>query len=157
MWRANGNPNPCTDLDEILHTHPHLSPRKVLVQVWPPPLTPWACGGLNPISWRAHFLNCSAGCKLTQAATGTSASVLIKTSLHIWRLYVQNFSSLALKLRSKWDEKLKWLQSGAKNWIWSGLEPPLPPISQPSDNIFLVTFKVSIWSLCNKKRGLCGS
>jgi len=24
MWRANGNPNPCTDLDEILHTHPHL-------------------------------------------------------------------------------------------------------------------------------------
>jgi len=23
MWRANGNPNPCTDLDEILHTHPH--------------------------------------------------------------------------------------------------------------------------------------
>jgi len=25
MSRANGNPNPCTDLDEILHTHPHLS------------------------------------------------------------------------------------------------------------------------------------
>jgi len=25
MWRAIGNPNPCTDLDEILHTHPHLS------------------------------------------------------------------------------------------------------------------------------------
>jgi len=25
MWRANGNPNPCTDHDEILHTHPHLS------------------------------------------------------------------------------------------------------------------------------------
>jgi len=25
VWRANGNPNPCTDLDEILHTHPHLS------------------------------------------------------------------------------------------------------------------------------------
>jgi len=24
MWRANGNPNPCTNLDEILHTHPHL-------------------------------------------------------------------------------------------------------------------------------------
>jgi len=23
MWRANGNPNPCTHLDEILH--PHLS------------------------------------------------------------------------------------------------------------------------------------
>jgi len=25
MWRAYGNPNPCTDLDEILHAHPHLS------------------------------------------------------------------------------------------------------------------------------------
>jgi len=25
MWRANGNPNPCTDLGEILHAHPHLS------------------------------------------------------------------------------------------------------------------------------------
>jgi len=25
MWRANGNPNPCTDLYKILHTHPNLS------------------------------------------------------------------------------------------------------------------------------------
>jgi len=25
MWRANGNPNFCMDLDKILHTHPHLS------------------------------------------------------------------------------------------------------------------------------------
>jgi len=25
MWRANGNPNPCTDLDEIFHAQPHLS------------------------------------------------------------------------------------------------------------------------------------
>jgi len=24
MWRVNGNPNPCTDLDEILQAHPHL-------------------------------------------------------------------------------------------------------------------------------------
>jgi len=24
VWRANGNPNPCTDLDEIFHTYPHL-------------------------------------------------------------------------------------------------------------------------------------
>jgi len=33
MWRANGNPNPCTDLDEILHTHIPTCPGKVLVQV----------------------------------------------------------------------------------------------------------------------------
>jgi len=25
MWRAYTNPNPYTDLDEILHAHPHLS------------------------------------------------------------------------------------------------------------------------------------
>jgi len=24
MWRANGDPKPCTDLDEILHAHPDL-------------------------------------------------------------------------------------------------------------------------------------
>jgi len=31
MWRAFGNPNPCTDLDEILHIP--TCPRKVLVQI----------------------------------------------------------------------------------------------------------------------------
>jgi len=25
MWRVNGNPKPCIDLDEILHTYAHLS------------------------------------------------------------------------------------------------------------------------------------
>jgi len=25
MWRVNGNPNPCTDLAEILHAYLHLS------------------------------------------------------------------------------------------------------------------------------------
>jgi len=25
MWRANGSPNPCTDVDEVLNAHPHLS------------------------------------------------------------------------------------------------------------------------------------
>jgi len=25
MWKANGNINPCTDLDKILMGHPHLS------------------------------------------------------------------------------------------------------------------------------------
>jgi len=24
-WKLNGKPNPCTDLDKILHTHRHLS------------------------------------------------------------------------------------------------------------------------------------
>jgi len=25
IWRANGNPNPCSNLDEIFQAHPHLS------------------------------------------------------------------------------------------------------------------------------------
>jgi len=25
MWRANGNPNPCTNLDKTLQAHLHLS------------------------------------------------------------------------------------------------------------------------------------
>jgi len=25
MWRANGNPNPCTDLYKILHAHSYMS------------------------------------------------------------------------------------------------------------------------------------
>jgi len=45
MWRANGNSNPCTDLDEILHTHPHLSKEGFDADLTPPP-TPWP-GGLK--------------------------------------------------------------------------------------------------------------
>jgi len=34
MWWVNGNPNPCTNLDEILHAHSHL-PRKVVLTLAP--------------------------------------------------------------------------------------------------------------------------
>jgi len=44
MWRANGNPNPCTDLDEILHAHPHLSREGFGAGLTPPPSHPWAWG-----------------------------------------------------------------------------------------------------------------
>jgi len=43
MWRANGNPNPCTDLDEIFHAHPHLSKEGFGASLTPPP-PPWAWG-----------------------------------------------------------------------------------------------------------------
>jgi len=36
--RTNGNPNPCTNLDEIFHALPHLSKECF------GPLTPWAWG-----------------------------------------------------------------------------------------------------------------
>jgi len=34
MWRVNGNPNPCNNLAEILHTHPHLS-KEGFLGGWP--------------------------------------------------------------------------------------------------------------------------
>jgi len=40
MWRANGNPNPCTDLDEILHAHHHLSIEHFGAGLTPPPSPP---------------------------------------------------------------------------------------------------------------------
>jgi len=78
MWRANGNPNPCTDLDKKICTS---SPEG---RFWwrfdSPPPPPWSWG---PKALRAeghifenYYQNkrCSAGCKLTRAAPGTSAS-----------------------------------------------------------------------------------
>jgi len=46
MWRANGNPNPCTDLDEILHTYPHLPKEGFVAGLAPSPA--WAWGGFKP-------------------------------------------------------------------------------------------------------------
>jgi len=37
MWRAHGYPNPCTDLDEILLTHPHVSKEGFGAGLTPPP------------------------------------------------------------------------------------------------------------------------
>jgi len=40
MWGANGNPNPCTDHDGILHTHTHVPKEGFgpgLTQPTPPP------------------------------------------------------------------------------------------------------------------------
>jgi len=35
---VNGNPTPCTDLDKILHTHPHLSKEGFGTGLTPSPL-----------------------------------------------------------------------------------------------------------------------
>jgi len=40
MWRANGNPNPCTDLAEILQAHSFVSKEGFDAGLTPPP-TPW--------------------------------------------------------------------------------------------------------------------
>jgi len=41
MWRANGNPKPYTDLDEIFYLHPHLSIEGFGAGLTPTP-SPWA-------------------------------------------------------------------------------------------------------------------
>jgi len=42
MWRADGNLNPCTDLEKTLHAHPHLSKDSFGAVLIPAPSTPWA-------------------------------------------------------------------------------------------------------------------
>jgi len=74
MWRANGNPNPCTDLDEIFHAYPHLSKEgfgACLNPTAPPP----GLRGPKTLKLKDTHLKCSSGCKLTRAAPDTSASV----------------------------------------------------------------------------------
>jgi len=83
MWRANGNPNPCTDLDEILHVHPHLSKESFGAHLNPTalPLGPRGPKTLKLKDTLFTLLRCSAGCKLTRAAPGTSASMYIKQAI----------------------------------------------------------------------------
>jgi len=47
-------PNPCTNPDEILPAHPHLSKEGFGAGLTPAP-SPWTWGAWNPKSWRTHF------------------------------------------------------------------------------------------------------
>jgi len=47
MWRANGNPNPCPDLDEIFQAHPQLFKEGFVAGLAPTP-SPLGLGGLKP-------------------------------------------------------------------------------------------------------------
>jgi len=47
MWNANESPNPCINLDEILHTHPNLSKEGFGPGLTPNP-SPLGLGGLKP-------------------------------------------------------------------------------------------------------------
>jgi len=50
MWRAHGNLNPCTDLDEIFNAHPHLSKEGFGAGLTPAPSTPGAWRALSTTS-----------------------------------------------------------------------------------------------------------
>jgi len=47
MWRANGNLNPSSNLDEILYAHPHQSKEGFGAGLIPTPLPPLGLGGLK--------------------------------------------------------------------------------------------------------------
>jgi len=47
MGRANGNPIPCTDLDEILHAHHHHLSKEGFGEGLTPTPSPWDWGGLK--------------------------------------------------------------------------------------------------------------
>jgi len=53
MWRANGNLNPCTDLDEILHTHPNLAKEGFGPGLTPAP-SPLGPRGLETLKAEGH-------------------------------------------------------------------------------------------------------
>jgi len=81
LWRANGNPNPCTDHDEILQAYPHLSKEGFGAGLTPAAPLPPEPGGPKILKAEGHIFEnclqnkrCSTGCKLTWAAPGTSAS-----------------------------------------------------------------------------------
>jgi len=56
MWRANGNPNPCTDLNEILQAHPHLSKEEFGAGLAADPYTRLGLGIMNPFKLKDTFL-----------------------------------------------------------------------------------------------------
>jgi len=43
-WRVNGNPNPGTDVDEILHAYPDLFKEGFGASLTPAPTPAWAWG-----------------------------------------------------------------------------------------------------------------
>jgi len=47
MWRADGNPNYCTDLYEIFHTHPDRSKEGFGAGLTPAPSPIWAWRSLK--------------------------------------------------------------------------------------------------------------
>jgi len=55
VWRANGNPDPSTNLDEILHPHPHLSKEGFGPGLTPAP-SPLGLGGLKHYKLKLTFL-----------------------------------------------------------------------------------------------------
>jgi len=70
MWRANGNPNHCTDLDEILHTHPHLSKEEGFGPGLTPAPSPPAPWGLETLKAEGHTFKMLSRLQINPGSAG---------------------------------------------------------------------------------------
>jgi len=69
MWRANGNPNPCTNLDEILHAHLHLSKEGFGVSLTPTPPLPGP-GELETLKTEGHIIKMLSRLQINLGSAG---------------------------------------------------------------------------------------
>jgi len=69
MWRVNGNPNPCTYLDEILHAHPHLSKEGFGTGLTPAP-TPLGPRGPKTLKAEGHIFKMLSRLQINLGSAG---------------------------------------------------------------------------------------
>jgi len=66
-----GNPNPCTDIDEIFHAHPHLSKEDfgagLIPGPWPLPPGP---GGLETLKAEGHIFKMLSRVQINPGSAG---------------------------------------------------------------------------------------
>jgi len=69
MWRGKGNPNPCTNLDEIFHAHPHLSKEGCGAGLTPIPSPPgpW---GLETLKSEGHIFKVLTRLQINPGSAG---------------------------------------------------------------------------------------
>jgi len=69
MWSANGNPNPSTNLDEILLTHPHLSKEGFGPGLTPAP-SPFGPRELETLKAEGHIFKMLSRLQINQGSAG---------------------------------------------------------------------------------------
>jgi len=69
MWRANGNPNPCTDLDEILQVHFYMSKEGFGPGLTPTPSPPGP-RGLETLKSEGHIFKMLSRLQINPGSAG---------------------------------------------------------------------------------------
>jgi len=76
MGMANGNPNPCTDLDEIFQVHPHLSKEGFGAGLTPSPL---GLGGPKTLKAEGHIFKMLSRLQINPGSAGYLSKYIYKT------------------------------------------------------------------------------